>query len=306
MLFLIAENLSFIFYALLLCTLLIVIHFVKLFWRKWNYFNARKVPSYRGLPIIGSFYKMFTGSEAFGALLKEFYEQFPDTNFFGIFEIFMHPIYVIRDPDLIKQITGTDFEHFINHHGNFDYESHSMISRTLFNNKNQHWKNMRAILTPAFTGNKMRSMFGLVQNSSLQFIQAINKENDEIWNENVFECKDLFSRFACNIIATCSFGLDVDTITNPDDEFFMAGKHVTELNGWQGIKFLLFDSVPQLMQFFNIKYFDPKIVNYFRNVVNSTVKYRKENNISRPDMVQLLIEAKQEVNNNTNDSRIGK
>lgn len=305
MLFIFNEHLNFIFIALLSCTILIIVHFIKLFWRKWNFFKKRNVRSYRGLPIIGSFYKMFNGTEAFGTLLKQFYEQFPDEQFFGIFEVFMHPIYVIRDPELIKRITSTDFDYFINHHGNFDYESYSMISRTLFNNKNEHWKNMRAILTPAFTGNKMRSMFELVQNSSLQFIHAIDTENDKIWNENVFECKDLFSRFACNIIATCSFGLNIDTITNRDDEFFLAGKHVTELNGWQGIKFLLFDSVPQLMKCFKVKYFDPKIVNYFRNVVNSTVEYREQNNVIRPDMIQLLMEAKQVAINARNDSKIG-
>lgn len=276
---------------MLLFSSTILILFYQLICKNWNYFKVRNVKFYRGLPLLGSLYTMFIGKESFPELVKNLYNRFSGERFFGLYE-FTHPVYVIRDPDLIKQITSTDFDCFVNHQGNFEYELESLIARTLFFMKNQNWKEMRSILSPAFTGNKMRLMFGLVNDSSIQFMKSLNKDAENCSQGKIYECKDLFSRYACNVIATCAFGLNVDAITNRDDDFFLAGKKVTSFDGWQGIKFLLFDSIPQMMKLLRIRFFEKKLADYFRSVVTSTVIYREKNNIFRPDMIDLLMQAR--------------
>lgn len=276
--------------VLLLSSILLVL-FYQLIWRHWNYFNVRNVRFYRGVPILGSLYKMLIGKEAFATVLLQLYRRFPDQRFFGLYEL-MHPVYVIRDPELIKQITVQDFEHFVNHQGNFDDEIDSLLARTLFFSRNQYWKEMRAILSPAFTGNRMRLMHGLAHDCSAQFLRSLKADAATNPAGRVYECKDLFTRYTCNAIATCAFGLNVDAIANRDDDFYLAGKKVTSFDGWQGIKFLLFDTMPTLLKTLRVKFFDPKLMEYFRSVVISTVKYRDENSVSRPDMIHLLMQAR--------------
>lgn len=260
--------------------------------KNWWYFSKRNVKFIRGWPILGSLHQMFMGQESFPRLMQTFYKQFPNERFFGIYEI-THPIFVIRDPDLIKQITVQDFDHFVNHQGNFDVEVDSLLARSLFFSRDQAWKDMRTILSPAFTGNKMRSMFELIRECTTEFMLTLKTSADETQtNGAVYELKDLLSRYATNIIATCAFGLKVDAITNRDDEFFLAGKKVTNFDGWQGIKFLLFDSIPTVMKLVGVKFFDAKLMDYFRGVVKSAVGYREKNNVFRPDMIQLLMQAK--------------
>lgn len=291
--------------AVLLGSSTLLVLFYQLIWRNWNYFKVRNVPFNRGVPVLGSLYKMFVGKESFADVMLNFYKQFPDQRFFGLYE-FLHPVYVVRDPELVKQITITDFEHFVNHQGNFEYERGSLIARTLFFDKGQHWKDMRSILSPAFTGNKMRLMFGLVNDSSKQFMKSMNADAEKSPRGTDYECKDLFSRFACNVIATCAFGLNVDALANREDDFFLAGKNVTNFDGWQGIKFLLFDSVPQLMRLFRVKFFEQRIADYFRSVVNSTVSYREKNNVFRPDMIHLLMQARQGTLNEGSSPKVQK
>lgn len=257
--------------------------------KKWNYFAERNVPFVRGWPILGSLYEMFLGRKAFAVIMQNYYKRFNGHRFYGIYEI-THPVYVIREPDLIKQITIQDFDHFVNHQGSFDTELDSLMTRNLFFSKDQQWKDMRTILSPAFTGNKMRMMFELIRKSTNDFGELLTREANECGK--IYELKDLFSRYACNIIATSAFGLEVDSITNRDDEFYLAGKNVTNFDGWQGIKFLLFDSIPRVMKLLRIKFFEPKLMDYFRYVVMSAIDHREKNSVFRPDMIELLMQAR--------------
>lgn len=89
---------------------------------------------------------------------------------------------------------------------------------------------MRAILSPAFTGNKMRLMFGLVCESTNEFTETLNTlkcENNERYVDNDVELKDLFSRYATSIIATCAFGFKIDAVADRENEFFLSGKTIS-------------------------------------------------------------------------------
>lgn len=262
-------------------------HFVlKNYW----YFSKRNIKFIRGWPIIGSLHGFFFGDKSFADAVLGFYRRFPDESVIGIYE-FTHPVFIIRDPDLIKRITVQDFEHFLNHQGNFDVEGDSLLARSLFFSRDQQWKEMRTILSPAFTGNKMRLMFDLIRECTTEFMQAL-KTFDSAEGGFDIEQKDLLSRYATNIIATCAFGLRVDAVTERDNEFFLSGKTITNFDSIQGIKFLLFDAMPKVMKFLRIQFIEKKLCDYFRNVVNTAIAYREENHILRPDMINLLMQAK--------------
>lgn len=256
--------------------------------KNWWYFSNRNVKFVRGWPILGTLYEMVIGRESFVDIILNLYNQFPNERFFGIFEI-THPVFIIRDPELARQITVQHFEHFMNHQGNFEEcDRDSLIGRTLFFSRGQEWKNIRTILTPAFTGSKMRLMHNLIDECVRECVTGIQERIDL----EMVEMKDVFSRFTTNLIATAAFGLKVNSITDRDHAFFQAGKTLTDFNAVQTLKFFLMDSLPKLMKFIKLKFFHPNLINYFRNVVLSAINYREENNIIRPDMIHLLMQAR--------------
>lgn len=68
----------------------------------------------------------------------------------------------------------------------------------------QKWKEMRATLSPAFTGSKMRNMFSLVGDCTNVSISTI--KNQLKGKDDMFEMKEFFNKFTVDTIATCAFG----------------------------------------------------------------------------------------------------
>jgi cytochrome P450 family 9 len=79
------------------------------------------------------------------------------------------------------------------------------------------WRDMRPTLSPLFTGNKMRQMFQLILHVGKQSTETLNKEIGA--SGKVLEMRDFLSKFAIDVIATCAFGLEVDSFKNPDNYF---------------------------------------------------------------------------------------
>lgn len=204
----------------------------------------------------------------------------------------MKPVYLIRDPELIKQISIKDFDNFVNHRLQIDEDSEPLFGRNLFAMRDQKWRDMRATLSPAFTGSKMRQMFSLMVNCA-QNTTAYIKQNC-VKKPLELEMKDFFTRFTNDVIATCAFGIQIDSLKDKDNEFFKAGQSITNFAGLQGLKFFGYSSFPKFMKFFKISMFEKKVVAFFRDLVHGTMKYRQDNHIIRPDMINLLIQAQKE------------
>lgn len=74
--------------------------------------------------------------------------------FGGMFN-YSHPYLLITDLDVIKCVFIKNFDHFINHSAYFN-EKDDPLSATLENLENEQWKQLRSIITPAFSTGKIR------------------------------------------------------------------------------------------------------------------------------------------------------
>jgi cytochrome P450 family 9 len=147
---------------------------------------------------------------------------------------------------------------------------------------------MRMPLSPAFTGSKMRLMFQFLTECTMDHLNNMLKEAKTKPFE--LEMKELFQRFGNDIIATCSFGIKIDSLKDKNNEFFEHGKRITNLDGFNGIKFLGFMRFPKLMNILKLKIIDDKAKVFFQSIVQSNIKYREENKVVRHDMIDLLIQ----------------
>lgn len=257
--------------------------------KTWFYFSRRNIKFVRGLPLLGSAYQYLLYLENVTRSFQRCYEQFPNEKLIGIYNPLGTPVYLIRDPDLVKQILVTDVDHFLNHHMQFG-EAEPLISRSLFGLNGERWKRMRATLSPAFTDRKMRLMHHLMVETTEKFMEALRKVNKKTETINA---SDVFSRYACDVIASCAFGLNVDSITYPDNPFYKAGLAFVSNNLLQTIKFMGYINAPKLMQKFEVHVFDQNVINYFREIVKKTIQKRIESKEVRNDMIDLLIKARE-------------
>ena len=62
------------------------------------------------------------------------------------------------------------------------------------------------------------------------------------------EMKDLFTRFANDVIATSAFGITCDSLKNPKNEFYEMGRDVTNFGGVRALIFFGYTFSPKLMK----------------------------------------------------------
>ncbi|XP_055852654.1 probable cytochrome P450 9f2 [Episyrphus balteatus] len=253
----------------------------------FDLFEKIGLPYDKPYPLIGNQKDIvFKKCSMFDNIIK-FYKQF-NTSLSGIFDQ-RTPIFIVRDPALCKQITIKDFDHFVNHRTVFTDKDDGLFGNALVNMHNEKWKSMRSTLSPVFTGSKMRQMFVLINEVADESMKFLKKDGK---TEIDFNIKDYFTRFANDVIASAVFGLKINSFVNEDNEFYAMGKKITQFSFWQNLKFMLFTNFKYIMRALKMTLFDAKDTNYFKSLVLDAMKYRQEHNIMRPDMINMMMEAK--------------
>lgn len=155
------------------------------------------------------------------------------------------PMFLIRDPELIRQIAVKDFDHFPDHPINIDENHEPLFGRNLLTLKGQRWRDMRSTLSPAFTGSKMRTMFQLVSECCFDTVNFLEKEIKE-GKPLLTDLKDMFSRYTNDVIASCAFGLKVDSLKDKNNEFYLYGKEGSDFSKLRTIYFFMLMLFPKL------------------------------------------------------------
>lgn len=155
---------------------------------------------------------------------------------------------------------------------------------------------MRATLSPAFTGSKMRQMFQLVVDCSEQATDILLSEAKASTKPYVPEMKDLFTRFTNDVIASAAFGIKVNSLTDRDNEFYTMGKASTNFGSIKMmLSMALMTLLPKLSKILGVRMFGKAQAHFYHTLVHDTIKHREQNNVIRPDMIHLLMEARKGV-----------
>lgn len=172
-----------------------------------------------------------------------------------------------------------------------DISAEPLLGNSLMALSGETWRHMRATLSPAFTGSKMRLMFQLVteyaDEAAKFLLEKSKKEKLDV------EMKDLFSRYSNDIIASCAFGLKVSSIAEPDNNFYAKSRKLWNNRSWrQMMKFAVIISAPKLAKLLKIAIFDPVYTTEFKAMILDTMNARQKGNIHRPDMINLLMQVR--------------
>lgn len=216
---------------------------------------------------------------------------------FGIFD-FRKPMYVVRHPEAIKQMAIKDFDHFEDHRSFISAENDILFGNSLFMLKGSKWRDMRATLSPAFTGSKMRQMFDLVSECASDMSAYIVKQASK--GERIqYEMKDLFSRYTNDVIASCAFGYKVNSMENVDNEFFKTGQRLGFTRPFVAFRLLMIRLIPGIMRALGIEFIEKNVGTFFKSMVLDTMAIRHEKKIFRPDMINLLMNVRHGVDHST-------
>ncbi|XP_076249789.1 cytochrome P450 9e2-like [Calliopsis andreniformis] len=275
---------DFLTIVLILVSLLLFVYYY--LGKKMNHFKKLGVPHDSPVPILGNMAPVVFRRICMVEHLSNLYYRHSNVKYCGFYN-FASPVFVIRDPELITSITVKNFDQFCDHQAIVDPELDPLMGKNLFSLRGDHWREMRKLLSPAFTSSKMRAMYKLIWDCAENFVDFIVSESKE---GKVYDLKDIFGRYTTDVIATCSFGHTLDSMRNPDNQFYVFARNALKFTIATSFKIMIARSFPKLSKFLGIRIITDKAHCYFQNIVAETVKLRDEKGIYRPDMIQLLME----------------
>uniref|UniRef100_A0A1Y1KP85 Cytochrome P450 n=1 Tax=Photinus pyralis TaxID=7054 RepID=A0A1Y1KP85_PHOPY len=268
--------------------LCVVLYFA--FLKRFTYWKSRGVPQYS---LLVNFRELLLGlisHRGTTETIQTIYNAFPGSRYCGDYQC-STPILVIRDLELIKKVAVVDFDHFTDHvNMSVAQDSEPIWKNNLLALKGDKWKDMRATLSPSFTSSKMKAMFNLISNYSKAFVEYCEEHPDQAHS---MEMKDVFTRFTNDIIATCAFGINCDSMRNPQNEFYLMGKDITNFTGfWVNFRMIFTFLFPRLAKRLQITFFSKRATHFFATLIRENIASREQNGIIRPDMIHLLLEAR--------------
>lgn len=258
--------------------------------RNFNFWMKNGIPFVKPHPFVGSLKDVVLQKVGIGRYITELYHEHKNKPYLGLFA-FDRPVLVVFDLDLIKKILVKYSQVFINRNLTVDEVKDPLSYKNIFGLKGQKWRHMRTNLTPTFTSGKMKKMFYLVDKCAKELEHYLDEQTAE---GSLMHVNDTMARFTTDVIASCAFGIDSNSLKNPDVEFRRYLRDLFKMRGLKFIGAILAVFAPELMKIFRIQVVDSNVANFVRNLVWNTVEYREKHGIVRKDFLDNLMELRRE------------
>lgn len=255
--------------------------------RKYNYWKRNGIPFVEPTFPFGNI-KVIRRTEHLSQRLARFYcERKHEADMLGIY-FFFTPVLVVFDLELVRHIFIKDFQHFQNR-GFFYNEKDDPLSAHLFNVNYEKWRPLRSKLSPTFTSGKMKFMFGTIVKVANEFVECLNKTIQE---DCEIEVNEWLGRFTTDIIGTCAFGIECNSLKNPSATFRQMGKKVFDQPKANALERMIMMTSGRLAKALKLRIHHKDVTDFFLNIVKETVDFREKNNVQRNDFMSLLIDLK--------------
>ncbi|XP_071785223.1 cytochrome P450 3A13-like [Asterias amurensis] len=275
----------------------VVVLFLVYDWWCHQYFQRRGIRVGSYLPVIGSLHQIRKG---FGCRFPEYTAKYGRV--FGWY-MFRQPMLILTDADIVKQISVKDFSSFTNRRSNSP--GPGILNKGLLSLQDEEWKEVRSVVTPAFSAVKMRTMSFMINECCDTMLNNIEKAVKEGSNIN---CKDLYGGFTMDTVAWCGFGLKIDSQVTKDHEFVINAKKAFKSaeSILRNLVVSIFPMMRPVLLYFNAGIIPNEVVSFFETVTSESCKLRKEqgsdlDKSKNIDMLQLMLNAHNEAPDPTDD-----
>ncbi|XP_025157108.1 cytochrome P450 9e2 [Harpegnathos saltator] len=279
-------------YVIILSVIVGTLGLYYFFFKDLNQSKNHGIPHLKPLSMLSNMGHIIFHRKSVAELVKTLYDEYPEAKYIDMYD-FTTPLIMLRDPDLIKSVALKHFDIFPDHRIYIPGDQDPMFSKTLLLLRGDSWRMARSMLSPAFTTSKMKSMFKLMSDYAVDFANFVAQLSP---NQKMMKIKEIFERYTNDTIATCAFGVSVDSMRDPKNLFYLNGKEATRISNVDIIKLIIIRSMPTLARVLKLKIVNEKNATFFRNLVETTIKIRDDKSIVRPDMLQLMIENRDKQN----------
>lgn len=254
--------------------------------KKYSYFKENEIPHLKPSWLMGNLSELGK-TKNMADLLQSVYKNGKDKDVISGFYSMFSPSLIVNDLELAKQILVKEFNNFSDR-GVFTNEEHDILSGNMFSIGGDKWRFLRNKLSPVFTSGKMKMMYSVIADKGDNLVMAIEKAS----GHGSVNMKDIGNRFSVDVIVSCAFGMEPNTLKNEHPEYMKILKQILGEEGITPIYILFLFAFPKFAKFLNLSAFGRKAEAFFRDVIGGSINYRETNNITRNDFLNMLIQLK--------------
>ncbi|XP_047693762.1 cytochrome P450 3A12-like isoform X2 [Prionailurus viverrinus] len=197
------------------------------------------------------------------------------------------PVLAITDPDMIKTVLVKECYSVFTNRRSLGPVGFMKSSISL--SEDEQWKRIRTVLSPTFTSGKLKEMFHIIGHYGDVLVRNLRKEAEKGKPVNL---KDIFGAYSMDVITGTSFGVNIDSLNNPQDPFVENTKNLFKISFLDPLFFsiLLFPFLTPIFELLNIWIFPKKATDFFTKSIKSMKESRlKDKQKHRVDLLQLMI-----------------
>ncbi|XP_065599254.1 thromboxane-A synthase isoform X3 [Cyrtonyx montezumae] len=198
---------------------------------------------------------------------------------------------VISAPEVIKQILVTDFSNFTNR------TKPNLISKPMLDSilclRDERWKYVRSLLTPAFGDAKLKEMIPLINQACNVLLSNLKVYAD---SGRAFDIQRCYNCFTLDVVGSVAFGTEVDSQKNPDDPFVKNCRTFFEMSLFKPLLFLIlsfpFIMIPLLRILPNKK--QKELNGFFIQTIKNAIVFRDQQDAAerRRDFLQWMLDSR--------------
>ncbi|XP_032623650.1 cytochrome P450 3A9-like [Chelonoidis abingdonii] len=157
--------------------------------------------------------------------------------------------------------------------------------------EDEQWKRIRTVLSPTFTSGKLKEMFPIMVHYGKVLVRNVQKQVEK---DEPIAVKDVFGAYSMDIITSTSFGVNIDSMNNPQDPFVKEVKKLVKFDFFSPFFILIavFPFLIPLLDMLNVNVFPNDALEFFtRSVTKIKEKRKRETRRDRVDFLQLMIDS---------------
>ncbi|KAM8830138.1 cytochrome P450, family 3, subfamily A, polypeptide 65 [Synchiropus picturatus] len=157
--------------------------------------------------------------------------------------------------------------------------------------EDDEWRRIRSVLSPSFTSGRLKEMYPIMLQHSESVIKNLQKQCDA--NE-VVEVKEVFGPYSMDVVTSCAFSVDIDSINSPSDPFVKNIKKMVKFNFLDPLVVIsvLFPFLRPILEKMQLTLFPGDVLDFFFNFLKTIKSDRNKNeHKTRVDFMQLMVDA---------------
>ncbi|XP_061821772.2 cytochrome P450 3A40-like [Nerophis lumbriciformis] len=244
----------------------------------FGHFKKLGIPGPRPLPFVGT---MMTYKKGLVVVDRECQAKYGDV--WGMFDGRV-PMIMVADPEIIKAVLVKEcYTAFTNRRDNLVLGT---LSEAITNVKDEKWKRIRSSLSPCFTSGRLKQVFPLVARLADQLAESLGKKD----LSQAVDIKQFVGSYSLDVITGASFGVEVDSINNPDSIIVTHLKGILNFKFWKMMVLMLFPFTQHLLNLLKFDLVPKHHVVFFLNIIKRFKDEHQNDQSSSEDFLQVMIQ----------------